>query len=161
MILSALNFLPHLDLLYLLEMEHKIQGQLIPGILIYQYNYNSLEQLELKNLLERRDTILKYNVPHESEGYFMGTQYHKLVYPETNSALNYSENLDGVEMRGCFSLNTIIKKMALGVLFGHFILCIQKLKLICISGYVDAPSTTSWTHALREVQAVWKSTKAL
>ena len=137
-------------------------GAINSGILIYQYDYNSLEQLELKNLLERRDTILKYNVPHESEGYFMGTQYHKLVYPETNSALNYSENLDGVEMRGMFQFKHNYKKNGTGGAFWAFHFVHPKTKkLICISGYVDAPSTTSWTHALREVQAVWKSTKVL
>jgi hypothetical protein len=33
----------------------------------------------------------------------------------------------------------------------------KKKKLICVSGYVDAPATASWTHPLRELQAVLKS----
>ena len=30
-------------------------------------------------------------------------------------------------------------------------------KLMCLSGYVDAPATTSWTHPIREIQAILRS----
>mgnify|MGYP000509762551 CR=1 FL=1 len=34
---------------------------------------------------------------------------------------------------------------------------IKTKKLICLSGYVDAPPTTSWTHPIREIQAILRS----
>jgi hypothetical protein len=48
-----------------------------------------------------------------------------------------------------------------GAFWAFYFVHPKRKKIICISGYVDAPSTTSWTHSLREVQAVWKSVELI
>ena len=64
-------------------------------------------------------------------------------------------------MRGMFHF--VGKKMHTtgGAFWAFHFVHPRSKKIICISGYVDAPSTTSWTHFLRELQAVWKSVKII
>lgn len=126
------------------------------GLLIYQYDYTDSSQFELEKLLRDRDTMLKYNVPHEVEGVYMGTQYAKIVYPEGSFMWNKKKNTYGYEMRGMFKFlgNT---DFATGGAFWSFHFLNNKNKLVCVSGYVDAPPTISWILPLREIQAVLKS----
>ncbi|MBI2259139.1 MAG: DUF4837 family protein [Flavobacteriia bacterium] len=126
------------------------------GLLIYQYPFSDSTQFELKNLLQARDTMLKYNVPHDVKGVYMGTQYHPLVYPEINTMWNMQSSLLGKEMRGMFQF---LGKgdFKTGGAFWSFHFLNKNNKMVCVSGYVDAPPTVSWTYPLRKVQAVLKS----
>jgi hypothetical protein len=136
-------------------------GTVLSGVMIYQYEYKDSSQFILENLLKARDTMLRYNVPHETEGLYMGTQYAQLVYPEGTAAKNRKGNLKGYEMRGMFQFTGKEVHTTGGAFWAfHFVHPTTK-KLICVSGYVDAPSTTSWTHYLRELQAVWKSVETV
>jgi hypothetical protein len=134
-------------------------GTIWEGVMIYQYDFIDSSQLTLESLLRARDTMLRYNVPHETEGLYMGTQYVKLVYPEMTKTTNVDGSVSGLEMRGMFHF--VGKKMHTtgGAFWAFHFVHPRTKKIICISGYVDAPSTTSWTHFLREIQAVWKSVK--
>jgi hypothetical protein len=132
-------------------------GSVLTGIMIYQYDFIDSTQFILKNLLQARDTMLRYNVPHETDGLYMGTQYNKFVFPEGNKAYNFNKSVKGKEVRGMFQFTGKNVYSTGGAFWEfHFIHPYSK-KIICISGYVDAPSTTSWTHSLREIQAIWKS----
>lgn len=51
------------------------------GVMIWQYSFTDSSLLEYETMLKSRDTILKYNVPHEYAGVYMGTQYHPAVIP--------------------------------------------------------------------------------
>ena len=126
------------------------------GLLIYQYDYNDSSQFELSSLLRDRDTMLKYNVPHEVKGVYMGTQYAKIVYPEGSFMWNEKENTYGYEMRGMFKFmgNT---DFATGGAFWSYHVLNKNKKLVCVSGYLDAPPTISWILPLREIQAILKS----
>jgi hypothetical protein len=132
-------------------------GSVFSGLMIYQYDFIDSTQLEHQRLLRARDTMLKYNVPHEIDGLYMGTQYTKVVYPEGNIIGNESGTINGYEMRGMFKF-TGINRMSTGGAFWafHFVHPTTK-KIVCLSGYVDAPATTSWTHPLREIQAILRS----
>jgi len=132
-------------------------GAIFSGVMIYQYDFNDKSQLELKNLLAARDTMLKYNVPHEIQGLYMGTQYNEFVYPEISEAINYNSSIKGIEMRGMFQFLGKGTISTGGAFWAFHFVHPKSKKIICVSGYVDAPSTTSWTHPLRELQAVWKS----
>ena len=132
-------------------------GSILSGILIYQYDYKDSSQFELKQLLQARDTMLKYNVPHEIEGMYMGTQYNPVVYPERNIMQSADGNIKGYEMRGMFLFTGLPKHSTGGAFWAFHFLNIKTQKLVCISGYVDAPPTTSWTHPLREIQAILRS----
>jgi len=132
-------------------------GTIFSGIMVYQYDYEDSSQFILENLLMARDTMLKYNVPHEIEGLYMGTQYTKLVYPEGNEMANAKGNLKGYEMRGMFMFTGRPMHSTGGAFWAFHFVQPKTKKLVCISGYVDAPATTSWTHSLREIQAILKS----
>lgn len=131
-------------------------GAVFNGIIIYQYRYDDSTQLELKNRLEARDTILKHFVPHEN-GLYMGTQYTDFLYPEESLEQNYNGTITGTETRGMFRF-VGSDKFGTGGAFMDFSFVNPKTKkIICVGGYVDAPPTTSWTHSIREIQAVIKS----
>jgi hypothetical protein len=132
-------------------------GSIFSGIMIYQYDYKDSSQFALENLLMARVTMLKYNVPHETDGLFMGTQYAEMVYPEGNEMTTYKSNISGYEMRGMYVFTGKKVHSTGGAFWAFHFVHPKKKKLICVSGYVDAPSTASWTHPLRELQAVLKS----
>jgi hypothetical protein len=132
-------------------------GEIFSGLLIYQYDYKDSLQFDFKQLLQDRDTMLKYNVPYEVEGMYMGTQYSEFVYPEGNQITTADGKLKGYEMRGMF-LFTGLPKHATGGAFWAFHFINRKTKkIVCVSGYVDAPPTTSWTHPIREIEAILRS----
>ena len=132
-------------------------GTIFSGIMLYQYPFKDSSQFEIEALLQKRDTILKYNVPHETPGLYMGTQYHEFVYPNHSNDSNFSGSVKGVEVRGMFEFKGRFKHSTGGAFWSFHFINPKSNQLICISGYVDAPSSTSWTHALREIQAIWKS----
>ena len=125
--------------------------------MIYQYDYIDSSLFEFKQLLQARDTMLKYNVPSEIEGMFMGTQYNEFVYPEGNEIQTYNGKINGYEMRGMFMFKGLEKHSTGGAFWAYHFIHPQTNKLVCVSGYVDAPMTTTWTHPLREVQAILRS----
>lgn len=132
-------------------------GSIFYGIMIYQYDFIDSSQFELQNLLQARDTMLKYNVPHEIEGMYMGTQYNQFVYPEGNWTQSADGTVKGYDMRGMFMFTGLPKHSTGGAFWAFHFINPSTNKLMCISGYVDAPPTTSWTHPLREVEAVLRS----
>lgn len=134
-------------------------GSIFYGVMVYQYDFIDSTQFELKNLLQARDTMLKYNVPHEIEGMYMGTQYNEFIYPEGNKAVSADGKVSGYDMRGMFVFTGLPKHSTGGAFWAFHFIHPKTNKLICISGYVDAPPTTSWTHPLREVQAVLRSVR--
>ena len=132
-------------------------GLIMEGVLVYQYDFIDSSQFELESLLKARDTMLRYNVPHEIDGLYIGTQYDPFVYPESSQTYNYSRKIKGIEIRGMFAfVGKPIQTMG-GAFWAFHFLHPKTNKIICISGYLDAPSTTSWSHFMRELQAVWKS----
>lgn len=132
-------------------------GAIYSGVMIYQYPYTDSSQMTLPNLLKARDTMLKYNVPHETSRLYMGTQYTDLVYPEASKSTNFNGSISGLEMRGMFVFKGKAIHTTGGAFWSFHFVHPKTNKLLCISGYVDAPSTTSWTHSLREIEAIWKS----
>ena len=136
-------------------------GAIFSGVMIYQYDYKDSSQFVLENLLMARDTMLKYNAPHEIEGLYMGTQYAELVYPEGNEMITASGNVKGYEVRGMFVFTGKPVHATGGAFWAFHFVHPKRKKLICVSGYVDAPSTASWTAPLREIQAILKSVEVL
>jgi hypothetical protein len=136
-------------------------GAVLSGIMIYQYDYKDSSQFVLEDLLKARDTMLKYNVPHEVEGLYMGTQYSELVYPEGNAMKTEKGDVNGYEVRGMYVFTGRPVHTTGGAFWAFHFVHPKSKKLMCVSGYVDAPSTTSWTQSLREIQAVLKSVEIL
>jgi len=136
-------------------------GAIFSGLNVYQYDYTDSSQFVLENLLQARDTMLRYNVPYAYEGMYMGTQYTKMVYPEGDYTATENGKLKAYEMRGMFVFKGMGKHGPGGCFWAYHFIQPKTKKLVCVSGYVDAPSTTSWTQPLREVQAILKSIEIL
>lgn len=134
-------------------------GTIMTGIMVYQYDYRDSSQLNPKNLLMARDTMLKYNVPSEVEGMYMGTQYSEMVYPEWSTMTNADGTITGTEIRGMFVFTGLPRFGTGGGFWEYHFVNNKTNKVVCVSGYVDAPPTTSWTHYIREIQAILKSVK--
>lgn len=132
-------------------------GGLHSGLLIYQYDYVDSTQLELERLLAARDIMLRVNVPSEIEGMYMGTQYVDYVYPEGNEESSADGKVSGFDMRGMYMFTGNGKAGTGGAFWAFHFINPKTKKLVCVSGYLDAPPTTSWTQPLREIQAVLRS----
>ena len=137
--------------------EGRDAGGIHSGILVYQYDYIEPSQMKFENLLTARDTMLKYNVPSEIKGMYMGTQYVDYVYPVWNPEVSASGKIKGFDMRGMFVFQGNGKAGTGGAFWAFHFINQKTKKIVCISGYVDAPPTTSWTQPLREIQAVLRS----
>lgn len=133
-------------------------GTILSGICVYQYDFTDSSQFDLKQLLMARDTMFKYNVPSEIEGMYMGTQYNEFVYPEIDT-IETINGVSGFEMRGMYVFKGKYKHGTGGAFWAFHFLHQGRKKVMCVSGYVDAPATTTWTHPLREIQAVIRSIK--
>lgn len=132
-------------------------GGIHSGLLVYQYDFIDSTQLTLEKLLMARDTMLKYNVPSEIKGMYMGTQYVDYVFPEWNHASSATGKIKGFDMRGMYVFQGNGKAGTGGAFWAFHFVNPNTKKIVCISGYVDAPPTTSWTQPLREIQAVLRS----
>lgn len=126
------------------------------GLMIWEYDFIDSTQLSHATLLTSRDTILKYNAPHEYEGVYMGTQYHPAIIPVIKTLkLN---NVQGYELTGLFKFTG--EQEPSGGLFWSFTFKHPKRdKIITLSSYVDGPPTTSMVPYLRRVQAILYSVK--
>lgn len=133
------------------------RGTVLSGIMIYQYDYSDSSQFSFDKLIAARDTMLKYNAPYEVDGMYMGTQFADLVYPEIDPTSNFNNTIKGIEMRGMFVYVGQPIYAPGGAFWSFSMIQPKRKKVVCISGYLDAPATTSWTHQLREIQAVFKS----
>lgn len=132
-------------------------GTIFSGLMVYQMDFVDSSQLELDRILKDRDTMLKYNVPHEIDGLYMGTQYDKRIYPEGNWIKNKSMSINGVEVRGMFMFTGKSIHSTGGAFWSFHFIHPERKKVISLSGYVDAPATASWTQPIREIQAILRS----
>lgn len=132
-------------------------GGLHSGLLVYQYDYVDSNQMSLESLLKARDIMLRVNVPSEIEGMYMSTQYVDYIYPEGEETSSADGKINGFDMRGMYMFTGNGKSGTGGAFWAFHFVNEKTNKLVCVSGYLDAPPTTSWTQPLREIQAVLRS----
>lgn len=132
-------------------------GGLHSGLLVYQYDYIDSTQLSLDRLLTARDTMLKYNVPSEVQGMYMGTQYADYLFPEIEKVTTADGKIKGVDMRGMYMFTGRNASGTGGSFWAFHFVNPKTKKVVCVSGYLDAPPTTSWTQPLRGIQAALRS----
>ncbi len=122
-------------------------------IVIYSYPYTSQEMFTLEKLIEKRDSVLKENVPGPEEGSYMGTEtyYEQPVLHEF--LLN---NAYCAEVRGLW-------KMCNGSLMGGPFVSHSRLdeisqRIITIEGFVFAPGKDKRNY-IRQLESAIYSTK--
>lgn len=134
------------------------KGFVVYGVFVYQYDFVDQSQLEKDALLKARDTMLKYHAPYDVPGMYMGTQYTDLVYPELYEAQNVDGSIQGKDIRGMWVFTGRPIHAPGGAFWSFHFKHPTRNKVVCVSGYLDAPATTDWTLFIREIQAVLRST---
>lgn len=133
------------------------KGFIVSGVFVYQSEISDSTKLNLDFLLRDKDTMLKKYAPYEIPGMYMGTQYEEIVYPVGFNSTNYNSTINGFDIRGMYVFIGRPIHAPGGCFWSFTFEHKKRKKLITISGFLDAPPTTSWIHFLREIQAVLHS----
>ena len=127
---------------------------IIQGIFIYSYDYTSENTFTRNYLVEKRNTVLKQNVPGEIEGSFMTTES---LFPPIVNEFTMNEKYT-VEMQGLWKMQD---GYAMG---GPFISLVQlddkRNKIITVEGFVFAPAHKK-RELVRQVEAILFSLEIL
>lgn len=117
-------------------------------LVIYSYPYTSVDNLKLENLIHKRDSVLKVNIPGPDEGSYMGTE---LVY--------HTPSLNEISLNKayCAEIHGLWKVMNGGLMGGPFVshTRIDEInnKVITIEGFVFAPEKDKRNY-IRQLEAV-------
>ncbi|MBN2481963.1 MAG: DUF4837 family protein [Bacteroidales bacterium] len=126
----------------------KETGSVIQGILIYEYPYHAPEDLSPKNLIEKRDEMLKRYIPGSVPGSFMTTEKE---FQPLWTTYSLRGRLNIAEMRGLW-------KMENGISMGGPFISItrtdvQKQYFTTIEGFVYAAGFEKRNY-MRELEAI-------
>ena len=117
-------------------------------LVIYSYPYTDVKNLELNNLIHKRDSILKANIPGPDEGSYMGTE---LVY--------HTPSLNEIAINNayCAEVHGLWKVMNGGLMGGPFVshTRIDEInnRVITIEGFVFAPERDKRNY-IRQLEAI-------
>ena len=121
------------------------------GLLVYTFPYQSDSTFTLDYLLNKRDSILKANVPGPTKGSFMTTER---VAPQVFNITRHNGNY-AADIRGLWRVQN-------DFMGGPFILLaeldIHRQRVVVIDGYVYAPSKDK-RNLTRQVEAIIYSLK--
>jgi hypothetical protein len=125
---------------------------IIQGVFIYSYDYESENTFTRDYLVEKRNSALKRNVPGEIEGSYMTTE---LLFPPIMTELSLNEKYT-VEMQGLWKMQD---GYAMG---GPFLSLVQldekRNKIITVEGFVFAPAHKK-RELVRQMEAILYSLK--
>lgn len=122
-------------------------------IIIYSYPYTEANTFTKDFLLAKRDSVMKYNVPGEFEGSYMGTEYkfHEPTFKEIWVNDGYCAEVRGLwKMLNGGSMG--------GPFYSHTRLDEINQRVITIEGFVFAPSRKK-RNPMRQLEAVVFSMK--
>ncbi len=113
--------------------------------------YPDSSQLTVENVLKNRDTTLKYHVPGETKGTYMGTEYTKYYDPEGRE-FEYNGH-KAVEIRGLWIYEGEVFVGGGGPFVQYSILNEARNQIITVCGYVYGPKYDKREY-IREIDAV-------
>ena len=112
----------------------------VQGVFIYTYDYTDENTFTLNYLIEKRNSMLKRNVPGEIEGSYMTTE---MLFPPIMNEFNLNEKYT-IELQGLWKMQDGIP------MGGPFISLIQldekRNEIVTVEGFVFAPA-----HKKREL----------
>lgn len=111
-------------------------------------------QLTVENVLKNRDTTLKYNVPGEVKGTYMGTEYTEYYEPE-GRVFDFKGN-QAVEIRGLWIYDGPVFVGGGGPFVQYSILNKKTNRIVTVCGYVYGPSFEKREY-IRELDAILNS----
>ncbi len=124
------------------------------GILFWAEPYTNASQLIMDSLLQRRDTLLKYNVPGRLAGSYMSTEYDPYYKPQGHS-IQFA-GYDGYEIRGLWRYAGERAAVGGGPFVQRTVLNKKRNMLITICGYIYGPKFDKREY-IREVDAMLSS----
>ena len=113
--------------------------------------YPDSAQMTVENVLKNRDTTLKHNVPGQTRGTYMGTEYSEYYEPE-GRVFEY-EGHKAVEIRGLWIYEGDTFVGGGGPFVQYSILNESKNEIVTVSGYVYAPKYDKREY-IREIDAI-------
>ncbi len=124
------------------------------GIMIYSFPHVGKGTFSQKYLLNKRDSILKKNVPGPTKGSYMSTD---MVFPP----MYKTTHIDGekiVEMRGLWK---VVGDMMGGPWILHAHLDKKNNRVIVLDAYVYSPEKNDKRDKIRQLEAVLYSYKKM
>ncbi len=124
------------------------------GLMVYSYPYAGKGTFSKEFLLNKRDSILKKNIPGPTDGSYMATE---MQFPPIYKTTNINDE-KVVEMRGLWK---VIGDMMGGpwILQAH--LDKKNNRVIVLDGYVYSPEKADKRDKIRQLEAVMYSYKKL
>ena len=111
-------------------------------------------QMTVASMLQERDSVLKYNLPGEVEGTYMGTEYSQYYEPE-GKVFTYNGH-KAVEVRGLWIYEGDIFVGGGGPFVQYSILNEKRGEIVTVCGYVYAPKFDKREY-IRELDAVLRT----
>lgn len=128
------------------------------GILFWSEKYDSAAQMNVENILRKRDTVLKYNVAGKIPGSYMATEY--TPYYEPKSRTFKHKGTKTVEVRGLWKHAGHRGAFGGGPFVQYTLLNESKKQLITVCAYVYAPKFDKREY-IRELDAMLQSIEVL
>lgn len=116
------------------------------NILIYWYDYKSVDDFKVENLVAKRDSILKVNLPGPSEGSFVKTV---MFYPPVLKEFNLNKEYVA-ELRGIWEMDG---DMMGGPFVSHSRVDKRSNRIVCVEGFLYAPDKNKRNY-LRQIEAM-------
>lgn len=104
----------------------------IQSFVIYSYPYTSTENFTLENFLQKRDSVMKANIPGGKEGQYMTTEHDFVSMRETEFRERYMQ-----DVRGLWSMEN---DMMGGPFVSHSVVDEVNGKVIVVEAFVYAPN---------------------
>ncbi len=124
------------------------------GLMVYSFGYVGEGTFSKEFLLNKRDSILKKNIPGPSEGSYMATE---MIFPPIYKTTNINGE-DVVEMRGLWK---VVGDMMGGPWILQARLDKETNRVIVLDGYVYSPEEPNKRDKIRQIEAVMYSYKKL
>lgn len=128
------------------------------GIIIWQYPFKDSSQLDPKELIRMRDTILKKYAKYDMEGVYMGTQYHPAALP-VHEKLRIGDNI-GYQFRGLYKFTGAAEPSG-GRFWGFQFKHPTRNTIVAVSGYFHVPPTISAKFEINRIRAILYSMKTV
>ena len=124
------------------------------GIVFWSEPYDSLAQMTVPYLLQKRDTILKYNVDGKVPGSYMTTEYAEYYEPKGRKFEH--DGAEAVEIRGLWKHAGHRGAFGGGPFVQYTLLNKSKQEMITVCGYIYGPKFDKREY-IRELDAMLQS----
>ncbi len=124
------------------------------GIVFWSEEYTNPSQMTVEGALQKRDTVLKYNIPGKVEGSYMATEYAEYYNPE-GEIIDYN-GVKTVKIQGLWKHAGHPAAFGGGPFLQHSFLHPTNGTIVTVCGYIYAPKFDKREY-LRELDAMLRT----